>query len=150
MNKNLFLIVFISSVLLSCNDPEKTKENNSAPAKTKNINKDTEMGRGDKVQVANKEDSIFDEIIKIPEIVEFENLLNKKNRNLKMWILDTIQRDNKNYIIYNVGEDNGFALVGEYHFAREINNSKILAYDVIDDTILSLQTWRQKTNKKNQ
>ena len=148
--KQMLSLIIIFLALLSCKDPAKTKERNDVLVKTKSNIKDSIIIQEDTVHTANKEDSIFDKIIKIPEIVEFENLLNKKNRNIIMWIIDTILRDNKKYIIYNVGEDNGFVLVGEFHFARQINNSKILAYDVINDTILSLQAWRQKANKKNQ
>ena len=150
MNQIRSLIAIIFLALLSCNDPAKLKEMNDVVVKTQSNIKDSIIIQEDKVHMAGKKDSIFNEIIKIPEIVNFNNLLNKKHRNLNIWIADTIRKNNKNYIIYNIGEDNGFAMVGEYHFAIEINNNTILAYDVIDDTIMTLQAWRQKANKKNQ
>jgi hypothetical protein len=62
--------------------------------------------------------------------------------------LDTIQKNNKNHIIYNVGEDNGFSLVGEFLFAREINKNEMLSYDILDDQVLTLEAWHRKENKK--
>ncbi|MEO8770716.1 MAG: hypothetical protein ABI402_11540 [Ferruginibacter sp.] len=143
MKQILILVVIIFSTLLSCNNPVKTGMKNNT-LKENRIHEDSVIAKVDSLYVPGKEDYIFDKIIKIPEIVAFKNLLEKKNRNLKMWICDTIQKNSKNYIMYNVGEDNGFALVAEYHFAREIKNSNLLAYDAIDDTILTLEAWRRK------
>ena len=138
-------MMFLS--LLSCNNPANRAIKKTNASLISSLNSDAILIRKDSAQISAKEDSIFDSIKRIPEILLFENLLTQRNRKLEIWTADTILRNNKSYVIFDVGEDNGFSLVSEYHFACEINKTKILYYDTVDDDIITLTMWRQKENK---
>ena len=96
------------------------------------------------------ETQIIDAVAQLPEVklkkAEIERIT-KGKRHLKIIIYATPQEAQKDYYWVKVVEDNGTSLVTHFNFYVYPQNLKIRYYDIANDKIMNLKTWR-KTKRK--
>ncbi len=93
------------------------------------------------------EAAILDTIFNLPEIKqsagEIERATGGKRR-LQVWVNDTPHLPDQPYYIVSTGEDNGSSLVTENTFYVYTHPARVLYYDVVNDTAISLADWRKE------
>lgn len=92
------------------------------------------------------EDKILDTIFKLPEVKDRQQYIEqqtKGERHLKVWFSTEPTAADKFYSV-NVGEDNGSNLVTHFQFKVYTDSMRIMYYDVPNDSLITLQQWRNK------
>jgi hypothetical protein len=93
------------------------------------------------------EQKICDMILALPEVKERAKYVEKQTkgkRHLMVWIYDTPKESNEEYYWVKAGEDNGTNYVTHFNFYVYPKNNEIKFYDVVNDTVISLTTWRKE------
>lgn len=84
----------------------------------------------------------------IKEVVLYGDLLMSTTKinppTLTIWIAATPDETQINYYWLKVGEDNGTNIVTQFNFYVDPVREQVLYYDVVNDTLLTLEDWRKK------
>jgi hypothetical protein len=93
------------------------------------------------------ENKITDIIFELPEVKKRADYIEnetKGKRHLSIWINQTPDKNKEKCYWVKVGEDNGTNLVTHFNFIVSPENLEIKYYDVENDKIISINTWRRK------
>ena len=93
------------------------------------------------------EQRICDIVYALPEVKERACYIKKETkgkRHLRIEITQTPKESDEKYYWVRVGEVNDIAFVTHFNFIVYPDNFKIKYYDTINDTIISLETWRKE------
>ncbi len=95
------------------------------------------------------ENRVIDRVYKVPEVraqVAGFDKQTKGKRNMQFMIAERPSA-NFNYYWVNVMEDNEFNYATDYHLMVDPKSRVVKFYDVVNDTIIDLVTWRKKNKK---
>lgn len=140
--KTAMLIILITAIVFSCNNGNKDSKISSGIVRNDKLNKE----KSEKIDKSeNIEDKIIDKILDLPEIKERTAYIIKETggqRNLKIWIVSTPDKNNNFYVV-KAAEDNGMSYVTHFEFHVYPKTMEIKYYDVLSDSELSLAEWRK-------
>lgn len=132
----LFTIITISSCqskIKSDNKPEKLESS-----------KDTLT---DPQPELNAEDKCISLVEKLPEVIELGEQINensKEKNHLTLWVAADPSETKIKYYWIKAGEDNGYNIATLLNFYVNPNSEEILFYDIVNDTLVNLDFWREK------
>jgi hypothetical protein len=93
------------------------------------------------------EDKIVGSILSLPEVKERADYIEKNTngeRHLQVMIVQTPDESEEKCYVVKAGEDNGTNFVTHFTFYVSPDKYTIRYYDAINDTTLSLESWRQQ------
>ncbi len=138
--RNLFLIFPI--LLFSCGETgTKTVSSSKKP---------DSIDSTSAIEKINPEEKVVELVENLPEVKKrMEEIdLNSHHKNiLNIWISDGPEITKLKYYLVKVGEDNGVNTVTLFNFYVDPVSEEILFYDVIRDTLLHLEYWRDINEK---
>lgn len=114
------------------------------------INSNVDSSFFKKIKSDKNADEIIDIVWAIPEVKERANYIENKTkgaRHLRVEIIETPKENNKYYLV-RVGEINDIAFVTHFNFFVYPDNFEIKYYDTVNDTTLSLSSWRKQNINK--
>jgi hypothetical protein len=94
----------------------------------------------------NIEEKLIDTISKLPEVKERAKYIEQQTqgkRHLIVWVEDTLVVPDRNYYWIKAGEDNGAMLVTHFDFYVYPDSMRIMYYDTVADSVLTLDEWRK-------
>jgi hypothetical protein len=144
--KSLLFSCICSLGLICCNQIKKDGTIKNSKADTTATKAQTASDHNiTKLQSDPKEDKLLNLIYNLPEVKERANYVEKQTngeRHLNITIIQTPEEpDDKSYWL-KVGEDNGTNFVTHFTFSVNPDTFEVKYYDVINDTLVSLATWR--------
>lgn len=145
MKQNIYILILIISVITpSCS---RTKNKISEQKTLDSLTTNKQISQKDSIIEIKNEDKIYNLILKIPEVKERGDYIEKKTngkRHLQLMIVEMPKENQSNYYWIKVGEDNGTNFVTHFNFYVYIRNFEIKYYDTEKDTIVSLEIWRKE------
>ena len=92
-------------------------------------------------------DPYFDLLMELYEVRDFASLLNSSNSSLIMYIERTEVHDGLEYKVLYVGESKETHKVRWNTFYVNLERKRILVYDLLKDSVIPLQKWRNKSSE---
>lgn len=130
-----YLFFLVISVMISCQQsPKKEKSKTDIKPKTESA-------------ALNQEDQLIKLITDLDEVKRKSIQVKKESngkRHLSTYMDDSPAADDTDYWM-KVAEDNGDSYVTYYTFAVDKKTRQIRFYDVLQDSLISLNQWRKTT-----
>lgn len=128
--------------MTSCDD-SKTNTNKEMDINKTKIKKESNVIHD--TLVSDEEIKIWDTISKLPEVISRIKYVDKATNGKRKLQISTFKKpdEKENFYWIKVSEDNGITIVAHFNFFVYPNN-KIKYFDTVNDSILSLEDWREK------
>jgi hypothetical protein len=158
----IYLAIFALVFATGCNQADKQSENTKThknqnevdtPNCSTTYSAKPSQPEKDKIERNSElEDKICKLVFEIPEVKESDKYIQKVTkgqRQLIIWISDTPEETDNHWYYVKASEDNGMSLVTHFNFCVNPKNLEIKYYDILNDTLISLDEWRKqlKNNK---
>lgn len=148
--KSTCFVFIILLITISCDSvPEKSKiksiSQDTLPIKVADTNAEP-----DSALVSGKEDEIMNRVFQLPEVTERAQYVEQQTngeRHLSLRI-QPLTDDEKDYWVI-AGEDNGTNVVTHFSFSVNPDNLEVRYYDVVNDTLISIDAWRKQSKESN-
>lgn len=131
-------------VFFSCNSPEKMEQTETS--ENEKADSITEV----KPEIS-EEDKCISLVDTLPEInslaEEIENNSNEKNH-LTIWVAAKPSETKIKYYWVKVGEENRDNITTLLNFYVDPRHEEVLYYDVVNDTLITLEEWRNENLKE--
>lgn len=118
---------------------------------TTNVQKDLKVDTPVDIESSAIPKWVMDTLRKLPETKSLEETLrNTKRKNKNVLFFGYLRKDRPglNYYYVQVGEDNDFAFVSHFTLLIYPVTKRILYYDILNDTLIQLDTWRMNRKLK--
>lgn len=135
--KSIYLL-FIISFVISCQSPEKKE------TVDENKNKQTDSIVAVKTEISDEDKcvSLIDTLPEIEALVDNIAKNSQEKNHLTIWIAADPSETKIKYYWVKVGEDNGENIATLYNFYVDPKLDQVLYYDVVNDTLITLEEWR--------
>lgn len=130
----LFTLIIISACQSKIKSDNKTEKVESAKDSTNTTQPEL-----------NLEDKCISLVEILPEVIELGEQIDKNSKEknyLTLWIAADPSETKIKYYWVKAGEDNGYNIVTHLNFYVNPKSEEILFYDIINDTLVSLEFWR--------
>jgi hypothetical protein len=129
-------------LLFSCT----ASENKDEPQKE---NSQSKIERTDSVSIEEKCISLIDTLAEVVLLATKIELTTKNHNYLSIWVAAKPSETKIKYYWVKVGEDNGDNIVTHLNFYVDPKSEEVLFYDIMKDTLMSLEYWRILDTNKN-
>lgn len=147
------VLTFFFSILFSCNQ---THNHTDRTTKIDTVKKGTSISSDTSSQKKHDtdyqvdiENKIIDTIFSLTEVKKRAKYIEeetKGERHMKVWVAESPNFPAQKYYWIKVGEDNGMNLVTHFNFYVFPDSMKIMYYDSISDSIMTIKEWRKLNN----
>lgn len=140
MNQISFFIVLC--FFISCSNQKEERKETTEEASGEKIQKDTIPDKDKCIRMV----SLLPEVQNLALNIETTT---KAHNRLAIWIAADPSETKIKYYWVKAGEDNGDNIVTHMHFYVDPKHNEVLFYDVVNDTLVSLEYWRATGGNKN-